>query len=130
MSHDPDLHRAYMADLNARFLEALTPAVCRKILESEPLSPDDLDTLGNAIAILEAEVGDLETRRCAEPIPDEILAAWWDLSRGALSKMRKTKRMPPFFTLAEADEWRALNAPPNPRRQEAARRAAATRYRA
>lgn len=53
-------------------------------------------------------------------IPNAILCEHWGVVKSYLSKLRKTKDMPPFRTLREADLWRAQNAPPAPQRQNAA----------
>lgn len=49
-------------------------------------------------------------------ISDRDLAEHWGCSRPYLTKLRQTKAMPGFPSLAEADSWRALNAPPRGRR--------------
>lgn len=45
-------------------------------------------------------------------IPNSDLATHWGVSSARLSQLRRDKAMPEFSSLAEADSWRAKNAPP------------------
>ncbi len=51
-------------------------------------------------------------------VKNSTLARHWNVSQAYVSKLRRPterggKAMPAFSTLAEADNWRAVNAPPN-----------------
>ena len=49
------------------------------------------------------------------PILNKELSKHWGVTEAAVSALRKRKSMPPFESLAEADAWRAMNAPPRVR---------------
>lgn len=53
-------------------------------------------------------------------VTNNALVEHWGVVKSYLSKLRKEKQMPVFSTLREADLWRAQNAPPVVRRQNAA----------
>jgi len=55
-------------------------------------------------------------------IPTRLLKEHWQVSAPYLSKLRNTKGMPEFKSLADADRWREEHAPANARRQDAALR--------
>jgi hypothetical protein len=49
------------------------------------------------------------------------IAAEWNVDPSYVSRARSEKGMPPVFSKEEANNWRAMNMPPNPNRQFAAK---------